>query len=789
MIYNYLKISWRNLLINPGYSFLNIFGLALGIAASFVLFLFVRQETSYDQHFENSDKIYRIASDFFNMGGFACTSPALYSWLKEDCNEAKIVTALDPVGNDVIIKVAEKEYLEGAGLAIDSNFFKVFSFTFSEKTSKVITLRPNEIVLSEELAIKFFGETKALGRTILVGEDQQPYKVSGVIKNDKRKTHLIADYFLPIELDIKPNWTSASIFVYVMLHDQADLAQLEQSLESLKRNIIYAPFSNDQNYEEWKSSNHRVDYFPQPLEDIYLHSKYQFDFSARGNAQQVTILGIIGLFLIILAVINYVNLTTARSAIRAKEVGVKKTLGAGRSTLSMQFIIESMFTSSLAMVLAGGIVELLLIVFKKITGQPIIGSLLGDWQHSTLLAVFSLGIGLLAGIYPAFYLTRFKPISVLKGVVSISGNKLFRSGLVVFQFFIAASLIIGSLIVYQQMKFMQNSDKGFEQEGVLIVTNMQELDTQAKAFKQEISRFPQVTSISFNDRIPAGNTLWMSTYRTPEMEDDITIQTFPIDENYIPTLGLRLREGRNFLSDVAADSLAIIINQAAIGVLGLAGKNPLGAIINDDLRIVGVVENFNFQSLRETITPAIMTFGATGRRLAIKLTGSEISNFLVELEKTWSRFSPDEPIAYTFLDENFSRLAEKEKMLSQAVTIFTFMAILIACLGLLGLAAFTIQQRRKEIGIRIILGASISGVVNLLSKDFLKLVVIALLLASPIAYYFAGQWLQDFAYHVTIHWWVFALTGISLILVAIMVVSFLGLRVAINNPIDSLRSE
>jgi putative ABC transport system permease protein len=441
------------------------------------------------------------------------------------------------------------------------------------------------------------------------------------------------------------------------------------------------------------------------------------------------------------------------------------------------------------MLMAGGFAELLLIIFRKITGHPIIDSLLDDWRHGALLALFSLVIGLLAGIYPAFYLTRFKPISVLKGVTSISGNKLFRSGLVVFQFIIAASLIIGSMIVYQQMKFLQKSDKGFDQEGVLIVTNMQELDNQAEAFRQEIDRFPQVNSTSLNDRIPAGHTLWMSTYRTPEMDDAITIQTFPVDENYLPTLGFHLTAGRNFMGDAPTDSAAIIINQAAVGALGLTGENPLGTIVNDNLRIVGVVENFNFQSLREAIAPAVMTFAAKGSRLAIKLNGSQISDFLVELENTWNRFSPPEPIHYSFLDDNFARLAAKEKMLSQAVTLFTFMAILIACLGLLGLAAFTIQQRRKEIGVRIILGATISGIVNLLSRDFLKLVVFALLIASPVAYYFANRWLQDFAFHIKIHWWVFALTGIVLILAAFLIVSFQGLRAALSNPIDSLRNE
>lgn len=789
MIYNYGKIAWRKIIDQPGHSFLNIFGLALGIAASFVLLLFVRQETSYDQHFSRSNKIYRIASDFFNMGGFACTSTALYSWLKEDCKEAKYVTAIESTGDNILFTVESNEFLEEPGMSVDSNFFKVFSFDFKERTTGTAVLSPNEIILSEKLASKYFGEESALGRTILMGEEQLPYKVSGVLKQDRRKTHLETNFFIPLEINIEPNWTSASVFVYVMLHDESGPDQLQQSLETLRRDIIYPPFSGSQSYDEWKTSNYRVDFFPQPVEEIYLHSKYQFDFSARGNAQQVAILGLIGLFLIILAIINYVNLTTARSSMRAKEVGVKKTLGATRGTLSLQFMFESVFTSALAMIMAGALAELLLVVFREITGQFILDSLLSDWRHAGMLALFSLMVGLLSGIYPAFYLTRFKPIRVLKGMVSLSGNSLFRSGLVIFQFAVAAGLIMGSLIVYQQMKFLQKSDKGFDQEGVLIVTNMSELKNQSEAFRQELLQFPQVKLTSFNDRMPAESTIWMSTYRTPEMEEAITIQTFPVDENYIPAIGFRLREGRNFRRDAPTDSSAIIMNQAAIGALGLQGKNLSETLINDNLRVVGVVENFNFQSLRETISPIVMKFGPRGHRLAVKLRGSNISNFIQDLEKTWSRFSPEEPINYTFLDENFANLAAKEKMLSQAITIFTVMAILIACMGLLGLAAFTIQLRRKEIGVRIILGATIAGVVNLLSRDFLKLVIIALLLASPLAYYWAGQWLQDFAYHVNIQWWIFLLTAALLITGTVLIVSFQGLRAALKNPIDALRNE
>lgn len=789
MLKNNLKIAWRKLFRRPIYSGLNIVGLALGIAASFVLLFFVKEETSYDKHFEHKDQIYRIASDFYNMGGFARTSAALYSWLKEDCKEVKYVTAIDGLGNDMSIEVDGVEYIEGKGMAIDSNFFRLFSFELTEGNPRRLMKNPDEAVLSERLAKKYFGDAPAIGETILVGKDKKPYQVAGVVKEDKRKTHLRSDLFLPLELKEDKRWTSAAIFVYVQLHEQTTIAQLEESMEGLKRDKIYPTFPNESSYESWAAGSHRVEYFPQPLTDIYLHSKFRFDMIQGGNPQQIAILGAIGIFLILIAIINYINLTTARSSVRAKEIGVKKTLGAKRPLLAGQFLTESVFTSLLAMVFAGALAEALLQVFEKITGHAIMDSIFADWRHLALLIVFSILTGLIAGAYPAFYLTQFKPVKILKGQFSLRGNKKLRGGLVVFQFAIAAGLIIASLVVFQQLKYMQQADKGFEQEGVLIVNNVRELGEQAQAFRQEMERYPQVISTSFNDRLPAGNFLWMYTFQTPEMEESITIQTFPVDENYLPTLGLRLIEGRNFSEEIASDSNAVILNESAVEALGLVGKDLIGAEVNEGVRVIGVVKDFNFQSLREKIEPAVMSFGPNGHRLALKLKGVQMADFITDLESNWQKFSPEEPIAYTFLDDNFAKLAAKEKMLGQAVTMFTLLAIVIACLGLFGLAAFMAEQRTKEIGIRKVLGASVSSLVGLLSKDFLKLVFIALLIASPLAYYLMNRWLADFAYRIHIQWPVFALTGFSAILIAFLTVSFQSIKAALANPVNSLRNE
>ncbi len=790
MFKNHLKIAWRNILRHPGYSLLNIIGFGTGIAASFVLFLYVQQETSYEKHFENNDKIYRVASDFYNMGGFAVCSEAFFNWAKEDCKEVKYATAVNGIGSEMQVEVDGTKYIEGTGLAVDSNFFRVFSFEFAEGNPRHLMKKPDEIVISAPLAKKYFGTAAAIGETLLIGKDKKPYRVSGVLQPITQKSHLKADIFLPVTVGNNPSWLSAYLYVYLQLHENANVAQLEQSIEQLRKEAIFPIVAKDTDYAAWTKGSQRVEFFPQPLTDIYFHSKFRFDITEGGNFQQVMILGIIGIFLILIAIINYVNLTTARSAIRAKEVGVKKTLGARRSVLARQFLTESLLISFLAMLVAGGLGEVLLNLFETITGQQILTTIFSNWQNIVGLILFSLVAGLLSGIYPALYLTKFQPVKILKGHFKLSGNKNLRGSLVVFQFVIAISLIISSLVVFNQLTYMQKADKGFEQEGVLVVENMSDLGKNKNAFKKEIERLPQVQLTSFSDRMPAGNSIWMSTFKTPEMEKAITMQTFPGDENYLSTLGFRILQGRDFSKDLLSDSSSVLINQAAVKALGLVGKDPIGAEVSTKgYKVIGVIQDFNFQSLKQEIEPAAITFGAKGERLTIKLSGHQMAGFMTELEKTWQQFQTEEAIEYTFLDDNFAQLAIKEKMLGQAVSIFTLLAIFIACLGLFGLAAFMAEQRTKEIGIRKILGANVSGIVGLLSKDFLKLVIIAIGIAAPLSYFLLDKWLQDFAYRIELAPWVFIVAGLGAILLAFFTISFQSIRAAIANPINSLRSE
>ncbi len=786
---NQIKIAWRNLFKSPVYSILNLGGLSVGIAASFILFLYVYQELHYDRFFPNSERIYRVATDFYSMGGFACSQEQLAYHLKTECKDVAHATALDSYFRPVPVQVNNRNYEEPGVLEIDSAFFQVFAFPVKEGFIPASGLAPDELILSADLAEKYFGQESAIGKIITIGKEKESYKVAAVLEKTLQKSHLEPTILMPKAPDeeLKVRWTSAAVYNYVRLKPGATEADLRSFLDQLLREKVFPTTNSEGTFESWYAGNSAVKFFIQPLHDIYLHSDYKFELSAGGNPTQVRVLGIIGVFLILIASINYINLSTARSSIRAKEVGIKKTLGLRKSGLVRQFLLESVLFSFLAMLVAVGLIEAMLWMFQQITGSELSESLFFNWYQPALLIAFSVAIGLLAGLYPSFYLTSFRPVKVLKGDTTLGGNKGLRGSLVVVQFTIAIALIVCSMVVYQQLHFLQHSDKGFDQEGVLIIDNVGDLEEKKEVFRQKLEQQSQVVSTSFSSRIPAGRSVWMYTYKTPEMPDDMTIQTFPADDQYIPTLGLRLVEGRNFNKNLASDSAAIILNEAAVAALGL--ENPIGADVGYGQTVIGVVQDFNFQSLRQQIEPTALSYRPDGYNLAIKLRGQDISGFLSKMQQSWAQFGLEDPIRYHFLDENFAELAAKERVLSRAISFFTLLTLFIACLGLLGLVVFTVEQRTKEIGIRKVLGASISNIATLLSKDFIRLVLIANGVAFPLAWWAMNSWLEDFAYRIELQWWVFVAAGILALVIAVLTLSFQAIRAAMANPVKSLRSE
>lgn len=786
---NQIKITWRNLFKYPVYSTLNLGGLAIGIAASFVLLLYGFHELNYDRSFPDSDRTYRVATDFFNMGGFANSQSQLSYFLGTESEVVENVTSLDRAYQQVPFRVRSNDFSEADVFYIDSSFFEVFPFAIREGYIPGGGLAPNEAILSRQAAEKFFGNESAIGKVIEAGKERKRYQVVAVLDRYDFKTHINPNILLPQEREgeLQTNWSSANAYNYVKLKPGATEADLQAYLDRLLEETVFPTRNFDGDFAAWKESNSTVKFFIQPLQDIYLYSNYKFELSAGGNPAQVRVLGIIGIFLILIASINYINLSTARASVRAKEVGIKKTLGLMKGNLVRQFLLESVMFSTLAMLTAAVLIEGLLWVFQQITGEVLVASLFSNWWQPAALLVFSVLIGLLAGVYPSFYLTSFKPVKVLKGDMTMRGNRGLRGTLVVVQFSIAIALIICSTVVFQQLQFMRNTDKGFEQEGVLVVQGLGALGEQSQAFRQEVERQSQVVSTSLSKRIPSGNSVWMYTYKTPAMTDGMTIQTFPVDDQYLSTMGMRLVDGRNFSREFASDSLGVIFNRAAVEALGL--ENHIGADVGFNQHVVGVIENFNFQSLRQQIEPAALVYATDGYNLAVKLQGNDMAGFLASLEQTWKQFNAEEPIQYYFLDDNFAKLAEKDQVLGRAISFFTLLTLFIACLGLLGLVAFTIEQRGKEIGIRKVLGASVTNIVTMLSTDFLKLVLISALIAFPIAWWAMSTWLAEFAYRTELSWWIFAVAGIVSVLIALVTISFQAIRAALANPVASLKTE
>ncbi|MEZ4699794.1 MAG: ABC transporter permease [Rhodothermales bacterium] len=790
MIRHAFLIALRSLRRDPLTSIINIGGLALGIAAAFVLGLYVRQELSYDRHVEGGDRVYRIATDFFNMGGFAKSQQQLLDILPDLVPEIEAATRFDRGFQETTVQVGETRYAEPAYIYADSAFFDLFSYRFLEGTPGQVMRAPDEIVLSETAARTYFGDAPALGRVVLVGKERKPHRVTGVVADPPYRTHLAASLWLPLVREDEPAsaWSNVQFYNYVRLREGSDPAALQRGLDRLLRDYAFPSSGVDGTYEQWASSDFAVRFMIQPLRDIYLHSDYRLEIKPGGNPVQVYVLGIIGAFILVLAAINYINLTTAAGAIRAKEVGVKKTLGAEPNALRRQFVAETVALSGMALVVALVFAQLLLRVFSYVTGAELVDSLFDGPLYLLWLVGFTLAVGLAAGVYPALFLARFRPVSMLHGTGAGPGNSRLRSALVVTQFAVAITLGIGSLVVFRQLDHLRSTDKGFAFEGVVDIENAGVLGPRLETFRDQVDRLSTVAQTSLARRVPTGSGVSMFTYKTPEMPEEMTLQTFRGDDTYLPTLGLRLIAGRNFSRDLASDSSAAILNEAAVRALNL-GDDPIGKDIGEGRRVVGVVSDFYFQSLSQRIEPAVVLYNEEGTHLLVRLQAGRVGEAMAQVQALWASFAGDETLRYAFIDDNFAKMAEQERVLSRAVASFTFLALFIACLGLFGLTAFGVQRRRKEIGIRKVLGASALRLTALLTLDFLKLVGMGFLVAVPIAYLAMARWLDGYANRIVLGPGVFLAAGGMALLIAAGTVAWLAVRAASADPVKSLRYE
>ncbi len=799
MFKNYLKIAWRNILKNKGIFSINIVGLALGIASCLIITLFVVDELSYDRYNKKADEIvnvvFRAKINGEEIKEGAVMAPVGES-LKHEFPEVLDATRIRNIGTPKII-IDNQSYREDRFAFVDANFFNVFTLPIIEGDSRNPLQEPNTAVITKTEAEKFFGAQDAIGKLFYLEGQEQPFRVTGVIDEVPRNSHFHFDIFASIEgLDEakSDSWFKGDFFTYLLLKEGSDYKNLETKLPYILEKYMGSKMQEEMGvpFEEFTKEN-QLGFRIFPLTDIHLYSDNSSysQLEQGGDIKYVYIFSAIALFMLLIACINFMNLSTATAAKRAKEVGIRKVLGSNKNQLLYQFLSESFIATLLAVVFAAILVAVSLPYYNELAGKELQIDFL--WQPTVLVSqvLLTFLISLLAGGYPAFFLSSFKPIEALKNkFLGGNNNKGVRSGLVVFQFVVSAGLILATLIVNQQMQYIQNKDIGYERDQLLVIREAYLLGNDQEAFKNELLKNPKVASISQSAFAPAG---FSDNNQTMISKDGQFVRRMPvynIDENYIPTMGMQLIVGRNFSKEFGADSTNVIINETAAKVLGL-GENPLGKVITEGggtRTVVGVIKDFHFKSLHQPIDPLFMLYNPYGG-LIIKAKSADMSGLIADTNTLWNGFNSDETFGYTLLDESYRQTYATEQKMGTVLNVFALLTILVACLGLFGLVTFTAEQRFKEIGIRKVLGSSVLEIIAMLSKDFLKLVFISFFIAFPLGYYLMDKWLQGFVYRIEMQWGVFVLAALVTLLIAFGTIGWKSFRAATMNPINALRDE
>ena len=806
MIRNYFKIAFRNLWRNKGFSAINIVGLGIGIATCLIIMLFVNNELGYDRFNTKADRIVRVSFHGDVQGermNESTVMPPVAETLKADFPEVKEATRIRDFGTPKLI-YNDKSFKNDAFAFVDSNFFQVFTLPLIRGDAKTALVEPNTIVITKALAYKYFGNEDPMGKVISFKDGKNaPCKVTGVINKVPLNSHFHFELFASMASlpeSREPTWMSSNFYTYLVLAAGYDYKKLEAKLPQVVEKYIGPQMlkAMGMTLAEFRKNGSNISFHLQPLTDIHLHSDFAGDLSPAGDVRYVYIFGAIALFMLLIACINFMNLSTAGASKRSREVGIRKVLGSLKLELVRQFLFESILITGIALVLGIGLIYLALPVFNELAGQNLT---LKFADHPFLipgLLLFGLLTGILAGSYPAFYLSSFKPVAVLKGkFTSGKGSVGLRSGLVVFQFFISIILIVSTIVVYKQLSYMQNKKLGYNKDQVMILPDTWMLGKNQEAFHQLLMNDPRVASVSSSRYVPAGQSDNNNFFVSPGEQSNQLVKTlrYEVDENYIPTLGIQLKEGRNFSKEFGTDSNAVILNEAAANALGWKQGATGKSISRDDhgkkmdYRVIGVIKDFHFRSLHERISPLLMALAPDQGTLIVKLKTKDIAGLTAMLKNRWTELGAEEPLAYSFLDERYNNTYKAEQKIGMILGIFAGLTIFVACLGLFGLARFTAEQRTKEIGIRKVLGSSVTGIVNLLSLDFLKLVFVAVIIASPIAWFIMNKWLQDFAYRINISWWIFFVAAFLAALVTILTISYQAIKAAIANPVKSLRTE
>jgi len=785
MIRNYIKIALRNLSRHKGYSLINIAGLAIGMACCILILLWVQDELSFDRFHENADSIYRVIQDIKfsdHSTTWAITQGPLGPSLKEDFPE--IVNFTRVTGRRFRLAYQDNSFDEVLGMA-DGSIFEMFTFPLVEGDPQTALSDPHSIVLTEEMARKYFGDEHPIGK-VLKADDEYDFLVTGILEEFPLNSHFRYDFLIPFifgrELKYTvDNWRNSQFSTYVQIQEGIPYQEVVQKISG----YLYEKPTIE------KDAKLNL----QPLGRIHLHSNYEFD-RPHGDITYVTIFSLIAFFILLIACINFMNLTTARSANRAREVGMRKVAGAYRRDLVRQFFGESILLAFIALIFAVGIVYLLLSVFNELAAKELSFEISGNIQTLSVLAGVALITGIIAGSYPALFLSAFQPADVLKGTLfSSNRGATFRKVLVVLQFSLTILLIVCTTIVYNQMNFMRNRKLGYDKEYLVYAVLRGDMRQQFDVVKEELLKNPNILAVTSSGTLPTygynfSNSLWRWEGQDPD--EEILMRASFIDYNYFETLGLDIIEGRSYSKQFSTDPTeALIVNEEAVKVMGM--ESPLGkqlGIGDNQAKIIGVVKNYHFRSLKQEIEPLILILNPSNCwALFAKLSSEDVSKTIGYMEKVWGEFASGYPFNYRFMDEAIDNLYHAEQQIGTLFRYFTILAIFISCLGLFGLASFMAEQRTKEIGIRKVLGATVSNVLLLLSKEYAKWVLFANIIAWPVAFYVMNRWLQAYAYRINIAVWSFVFAAVLALAIALFTVSYQAVRAATANPADALRYE
>lgn len=819
MLRNYFTIALRNLSKNRFYTAINVTGLAVGIASCLIIVLFVMSELGYDKHHTNAERIYRINGEI-KFGGnhyMLAVAPApLAEALVQEFPEVENAVRFRSRGS-YLVKASETSdnIKEDHVVWTDSSFFKIFTVPVLQGNSQSALKEPNSIAISQKIANKFFPGSTALGQTLIL-DNRWPMKVTAVFADMPKTGHFNFDVLISmsgLEEAKGTNFLSNNFQTYILLKDGTNARALEAKLPSIVIKYIGPQaaqmLGGEFTMEKFVEAGNKLEYSLMPLTDIHLYSDRPIgELAPNGDIAYVYLFSVVALLILVIACINFMNLSTARSANRAKEVGVRKVMGSLRSHLIRQFLTESILLSALSFVLAVALAYLIVPIFNELSQKSLVLPFSTPLFYLVLL-VGSLIVGILAGLYPSFFLSAFKPVQVLKGQVALGMRSGFiRSSLVVFQFVISVFLIVGTIAVYRQLDFIQHKKIGFKKDQVLIVHDAYALGDKTRVFKDEVKKNSFILSGTVTGYLPVNgwrndNTFWPEGGQ-PTQDNMVGMQTWSVDLDYIKTFGMKMMTGRFFSAEFPSDSQAVILNESAVRqynfeqnpigkkISTFTGNNPDGSPDMKSMRsweVIGVVEDFHFESLKQGIAPLAFFLDGNNGSVAFRFQSKNTQDVISTIEKSWKALAPGQPFQYSFLDEDFANLYTTEQRLGKTFALFAGLAIMIACLGLFALTAFTAEQRTKEIGIRKVLGASVSGIVVLLSKEFGKLIIIAFILATPVAWWAISKWLEDYQYKVEIGWGIFALAGLIVLVIAFATMSFQSIKAAISNPVKSLRSE